>query len=124
MAKTRTYKSSREPLGRVPLQPPSGYQTVSDQTRTYWSPTPGETLEGFLADTVTDKDPSGKDRTRWVLETDRGQRIVLPDHYNLQVRLQGLHVGARVWIGYEGREKVKGVPSPMHRYQVAVWKAS
>lgn len=121
MAKARTYPASRTPLGRVPVTPPQGYRTVSDRQRTYWTPAPGETLEGFLAETVTDKDPSGNDRTRWVLETDDGRHLVLPDHYDLMVRLQQCKVGDRVWVGYEGREKVRNVPQPMHRYQVAVW---
>jgi hypothetical protein len=121
MTKVRTYPKTRVPLERRKLEPPRGYMTVSTGQRTYWAPQPGMTIEGLLADTVQDKDPNGKDRTRWVLETFDGQHIVLPDHYDLQQRLARCKIGDRVWIGYEGREKVKGVPSPMHRYQVAVW---
>jgi hypothetical protein len=106
----------------VAVSPPPGYQLVTDRQRTYWAPTvPGEMLEGILAELVVDRAPSGEERMRWLLEATDGRHVVLPDHWDLQQRLQGLAPGTRVWIAYRGRERVRGVPSPMARYAVALW---
>jgi hypothetical protein len=111
------------PAHLAEVTPPRGYVLVTDRQRTYWSPqAPGEVVEGFLAQRIMDKAPDGKDRERWQLETSDGRQIILPDHYDLMQRLEGLDVGARVWICYRGRERVRGVPSPMARYAVAVWR--
>lgn len=111
------------PLGRVPMAPPKGYSTVSTGDRTYWSPVnPGETLEGTLVGKIDDKDPQGKPRQRWTLlkDGDPNTLFILPDHWSLVTALDKCGAGTKVWIGYEGREKVKGIPSPMARYVVAI----
>lgn len=116
----KTKKSSREPLGRVPLRPPEGFATVSSQQRTFWAPRRGDSVRGVLSGRYTDTDPAGQTRHRWVLSTLDGQDVVLPDHYDLSTKLERCRVGDHVWIGYEGRESVSGVPSPMHRYSVGL----
>lgn len=84
---------------------------------------PGEMVEGYLIGQVTEKNPQGEQRSRWRFLLLAGERqVTLPDHAHLNQLLQmvwdATGFGARLVIGYKGREKTTGISSPMARYAV------
>jgi len=92
---------------------------------------PGETLEGVLVATRQIKAKKNKPEDpdtvlRYLLEELDADGVVhtwiLPSHYDLSGKLadiwESTGEGAHVWIGYLGRKKVEGVPSPMAFYKV------
>ncbi len=84
---------------------------------------PGEMVEGYLIGQVAEKNPQGEQRSRWRFLLLPGERqVTLPDHNHLNQLLQnvweGTGFGARLVIGYKGREKTAGTSSPMARYAI------
>lgn len=101
---------------------PGGTKITSSRERFLTLDQPGQAIEGYILGQVTVKNQRGEDKPRYVMMLLNGHQVRLPDHVDLNQKLRsaldGYGIGARLWIGYLGREKVSGVSSPMARYEV------
>ena len=84
---------------------------------------PGDAVEGFLLAPIKVQNQRGELVDRWQLLTKGAQEpLILPNHYDLDVKLrevwESTGEASWVWIGYLGKKRVAGVPSPMAFYRV------
>jgi hypothetical protein len=101
---------------------PGGKEIVLPQGRFFNFERPGQQIDGYLLGQTRTKNQRGEEHKRWVLLLPTGRDVLLPDHRDLEQKLNLVWnttgAGARLWIGYQGRIRVPGVSSPMARYLV------
>ena len=114
----KTEKVEKVDALRKPGKAPAGFSERTGTAGSFWNPVPGDVLlQGTIAGRKEIPNKDGEKRERVLVLTRTGLRI-LPDHYDLMDKLEGVLEGTRVHVEYLGKEVVKGVASPMARYHV------
>lgn len=105
----------------TPMKPRREMQEVKAPEQFQFSEK-ARTLDGVLID-IDQVTVKGKDTMQYTLRDERGNRVTFLATYDLQRKIQPLHVGHWLTITYEGEDhSIQTQGSPLRKFKVLVSK--